>query len=566
MATLIAPVRPVTNAQIARALGLLAQQLQKKGENQFKVRAYRRAAATIAGLGEGLAAEVRAGRDLTRFPNIGKGIAAVVRDLVTGEAGGQMELLLAAAAPLAGLEDYPRLDPKKVARAYKKLGISSVKELKEKLEGGEVKAELGLRAEHHFKQALSDVTEIYLDDAYALADQLRKYLLKNCGASRAEPAGAFRRRVETVGEMSFLVETDSFATTIKKMQAFAGGTTPLKADDRRATFRLPAGPTLVLQRAIGDKWGANLIVATGSEAHLHKLQARSGSLAKWIASPAAGGDEPQAYRSLGLEWIPPELREGRDEVELAARRKLPRLVAVADIKGELHAHSTGSDGTHSIEQMAAKARELEYDFIGITDHSQSLKIARGMSEEALWRQIRRIDQLNERGELGVRVLKSAEVDILANGALDYSAALLKELDYTVCSIHSRFALGKKEQTERIMRAMDNPYFNILGHTTGRLLLKRPGYEVDWERLIRHAVNTGVSFEINASPDRLDLSSEAAREVHRAGIKISINTDAHHVKDFDYLYCGVDVARRAGLETKDVLNCHPWTKVARMMRR
>jgi DNA polymerase (family 10) len=189
-----------------------------------------------------------------------------------------------------------------------------------------------------------------------------------------------------------------------------------------------------------------------------------------------------------------------------------------------------------------------------------------MSEEALWRQIRWIDKLNEQGKLGVRVLKSAEVDILANGALDYSDELLKELDYTVCSIHSRFALGKKEQTERIMRAMDNRYFNILGHTTGRLLLKRPGYEVDWEWLIRHAAKAKVSFEINASPDRLDLSAEAAREVRAAGIKLSINTDAHHVKDFDYLYCGVDVARRAGLEPKDVLNCHPWAKVARMIKR
>jgi DNA polymerase (family 10) len=558
--------QPLTNAQIARALGTLAQQARAKGENQFKVRAYQRAAATIAGLGEPLAAEVRSGRDLTRYPNIGKGIAAAVRDLVNGESKGQMELLLGAPPPLAGLEDFPRLEPKKVLQAYKRLGIASLDELKAKLESGAVKAELGLRAEHHFRQGLSGTTEIYLDDAYALAALLQKYLVKQGGAKRAEPAGAFRRRVETIGELSFLVLTDDFTRVVKKTEAFAGGTTLLKADARRATFRLPAGPALVLQHASEDKWGASLIVATGSEVHLQQLQTRAGSLTKWIASKKASGNEEAAYRSLGLDWIPPELREGRDEVDLAARGQLPRLITVADIRGELHAHTTGSDGMHTIEQMAAKAKALGYDFIGITDHSQSLRIARGMPEEALWRQIRLIDKLNERGALGIRVLKSAEVDILADGTLDYPDALLKELDYTVCSIHSRFALGKREQTERIMRAMDNRHFNILGHTTGRLLLKRPGYEVDWARLIPHAARARVSFEINASPDRLDLPAEAAREVHAAGIKISINTDAHHVRDFDYLYCGVDVARRAGLTATDVLNCHPWSKAARMMRK
>lgn len=566
MAAVSTAARPLTNAQIARALETSAQQLRAKGANPFKVRAYRRAAATIAGLGEGIATEVRSGRDLTRFPNIGSGIAAVIRDLVRGESGGQMEILLLASPVPPELEEYPRLDPKKLAQAYKKLGISSIKELKQKLESGAVKAELGLRTEHHFRQALSGVTEIYLDDAYALAAELKKYLLKQGGAMRAEPAGAFRRRVETIGEMSFLVRTDDFARLIRKLGAFAGGTTLLEANDAKAVFRLPAGPTLVVRQAADEKWGAHLLVATGSEAHLQKLQARFGSLAKWIASRAATGTEQDAYRALGLDWIPPELREGRDEVDLAARGQLPRLVSVADIKGELHAHSTGSDGAHTIEQMAVKALELGYDFIGITDHSQSLRIARGMSEEALWAQIRTIDRLNARGRLGVHVLKSAEVDILADGTLDYPDALLKELDYTVCSIHSRFALGKREQTERLMRAMENPYFNILGHTTGRLLLKRPGYEVDLARLIRHAAGAKVSFEINASPDRLDLSAEAAREVHAAGIKLSINTDAHHVKDFDYLYCGVDVARRAGLEPADVLNCHPWKQVKRLLKR
>jgi DNA polymerase (family 10) len=564
MATVAA--KPLSNAQIARALRVQAQQLQANGENQFKVRAYRRAADTVATANTAIEADVRAGGDLTRFPNIGKGIAAAIKAMVLESTPAQLELLLAGAPPeLAALDEHPRLDPRQVKRAYKKLGIASVEELKEKLASGEVKAQLGLRAEHHFRQALSDVTEIYLDDAYALSARIQNHLLKKCGAVRVEATGPFRRRVETIGELSFLVLSDYFSAVAEKMKTFEGGLEQVSADENRAIYRLPAGPSLTLQRATADKWGANLIVATGSDEHLRKLQAWAGPLTKWIKTTKAGAEEREAYRSLGLDWIPPELREGRDEVDLAAQAKLPVLVTVGDIRGELHAHTTGSDGSHTIEQMAAKARELGYDFLGVTDHSQSLRIAGGMSEAALRQQIRVIDRLNERG-LGVRILKSAEVDILADGSLDYPHDLLAELDYTVCSIHSRFALGKQEQTERLMRAMDNPYFNILGHTTGRLLLKRPGYEVDMDRLIRHAAAARVSFEINASPDRLDLSAEAARAVHAAGIKLSINTDAHHIRDFDYLYCGVDVARRAGLEAKDVLNCYPWSKLVRLMRR
>src|SRR4029079_1504074 len=213
--------------------------------------------------------------------------------------------------------------------------------------------------------------------------------------------------------------------------------------------------------------------------------------------------------------------------ERAAKSALPNLVTTKDIRGELHAHSTSSDGSDSIEDMAEAAREKGYEYIGISDHSQSLKIARGVSVEDLWAQIKYIDKLNGRLR-GFRVLKSAEVDILADGSLDYPDDLLRELDYTVCSIHSRFGLDRQQQTERILRAMDNRYFHILGHSTGRLLLKRPGYDIDIERIILHAKRNGCFFEINSSPDRLDLSAENARLADKAGVKIAISTDAHSV--------------------------------------
>jgi DNA polymerase (family 10) len=220
---------------------------------------------------------------------------------------------------------------------------------------------------------------------------------------------------------------------------------------------------------------------------------------------------------------------------------------------------------HSIPQMAAAAEARGYDYIGITDHSQSLKIAGGVSEEQLWEQIRAIDRINAR-RTGARILKSAEVDILADGALDYPDELLRELDYTICSIHSRFNLGPKQQTERILRAMDNPHFNILGHATGRLLLRRPGYEIEFERIVRHAKAAGCCFEINASPDRLDLSATHARLAADAGVLIAVCTDAHSVKELDYMQCGIDQARRAGLPKAAVLNCLPWRQVQRALRR
>jgi DNA polymerase (family 10) len=324
-------------------------------------------------------------------------------------------------------------------------------------------------------------------------------------------------------------------------------------------FRLPSGITLRIDRAHETNWGAVLIVSTGSVDHLRKLNAELAKL------DGAYPSEEAVYKKLGLSFIEPELREGHDEVELARRGKIPRLVTVADIRGELHAHSTSSDGSHTIEQMAAGARKKGYEYIGISDHSQSLKIAGGVSEENLWKQIRYIDKLNERAG-AIRVLKSAEVDILADGSLDYPDELLKELDYTVCSIHSRFGFDKAAQTDRILRAMDNRYFTILGHATGRLLLKRPGYEIDIERVIEHARTNGCFFEINSSPDRLDLSAENARFVRSADVKVAITTDAHSIREFDHIQGGVDQARRAGFEKESVLNCLSWTEFFRLVRR
>lgn len=556
----------LSNADIARTLGSLAQLLSAQGANPYKVKAYRRAAETILGLGGSVDEKVRRGEDLTPYPGIGNAISSAIREIVLNGKLRQLETLRADVAPeVAALSEYPRLDPKRVLRIYRELGISSLGALKEKLENGELARKLGPRADQHVRQALMASDEMLLFDADPIAAAVERYLRDECGVRQLSPAGEYRQRVELVGEIAFVIQTDDFPAVIAKLQRFGGKTQRVSSGDAHAIFRLPAGILLRVEAAPAAKWGVALILGTGSEDHLQQLEVAAGPLDRLRQSRARYPNEAAVYRKLGLSFIPPELREGHDEIARAAAGTLPALVSVADLRGDLHMHTTASDGAHSIERMAAAARERGYAYIGIADHSQSLRIAGGVSEADLREQIRRIDRLNERLE-GIRILKSAEVDILADGSLDYPNELLRELDYTVCSIHSRFALGKDQQTERILRAMDNPYFNLLGHATGRLLLRRSGYEIDIERVIAHARQAGCCFEINSSPDRLDLSAKHARMAREAGIKIAINTDAHSVGELDFMRCGVDQARRAGLAPADVLNCLPVSKLLKELKR
>jgi DNA polymerase (family 10) len=552
-------LRPLSNAEIARQLVSYAHALQTKGENPYKVRAYRRAAQTIKDLRESIDVLIRAGGDVTRYPGIGKGIAAALGEMVFKGTLGQMEIALSEISPeVAAVSEYPALDPKRAARVFKKFGIDSIAALKQKLDDGSIRNAFGPRMADHFRHAFRDSTLILLDDADQLAAEIERFLITRCGVTRAEVAGDVRRRVESIGEIVFVVETADFSAMLKRVQTFRGGIDLIETGAREATFQLPGSIMLTLHGATAANWGTAVVVATGSSAHLDELE-RVGGLARRAKT------EADVYATVGLSWVPPELREGRGEVAQAANGELPRLVELADVRGDLHMHTTSSDGVDTIEAMAEGARARGYEYIGITDHSQSLKIARGVSIENLWRQIRRIDKLNARLK-GIRILKSAEVDILADGSLDYPNDLLAELDYTICSIHSRFAFGRQQQTERIMRAMDHRAFTILGHATGRLILHRSGYELDLPRIIAHAAARRCTFEINADPDRLDLSADNVRLVAEAGIKVAIGTDAHRVAGLDYMHCGIDVARRAGLSKKAILNTRPLVELQRAFRR
>ena len=555
----------MSNAEIADRLASLAQLMAAGEENSYKVKAYQLAAARLSTFSESLDELVHEESDLTVFPGIGNAIAACIREIVlTGTITKLEKLRGDASAELASISEYPRLDPKRVLRVYKRLGIESIDALKERLASGEIQERFGPRMAQHIRQGLTETHAMLLYRADDLRNSLEEFLLKKCGVRRAQVAGDLRRRVEVIDEISFAVETDDFPGVIGRLERFGGQMPIVSANRHDAIFALSAGIPLRVRTASEDEWGPTLITCTGSKTHLKKLTAVTGPL-RSLKSNGRWPDESSVYENFGLDFIEPELREGHDEVDRAAAGSLPNLVSAADVRGELHAHSTSSDGAHSIEQMARAAQELGYEYIGITDHSQSLKIAHGMPVEDLWKQIRFIDRLNGRPG-GIRILKSAEVDILADGSLDYPDDLLRELDYTVCSIHSRFALNREQQTERLMRAMDNRRFNILGHATGRLLLKRPGYELDMDRLIEHARQQGCFFEINSSPDRLDLSSDNARAAAQSGVRIAISTDAHSMREFGLIRYGLDQARRAGLTKSDVLNCLPWNRLCGLMKR
>ena len=559
------PTTVLNNAEIADRLSALAQMLTLEKANPYKIRAYRRAAAVIRGMGESVDELVRSGADLTEFSGIGAAIAAAIAEIVQTGSLKSLEKLRAQSSPeLVEISAHPRLDPKRVLRIYKKLGIASIEQLRHALENGKVEKVFGVRMAQHVRQGLIPSQAILLYHAHAIRVAIEDFLEKKCAVTKVEAVGDYRRRVETIDRLEFLIEADDFKKVVSCFERFGGRTPLVEQAADSAVFALPSGPLLELRNTQSKKWGLALIRSTGSKAHLRKLARVTGSLAELERKNSFVGED-EFYRAFRMQFIPPELREGLDETQQAREGTLPRLVTRKDMRGDLHTHTEASDGADTLKDMVIAARELGYEYVGITDHSQSLKIAQGLSTERLRQQIRAIDKLNERVD-GIRILKSAEVDILADGSLDYPDDLLKELDYTVCSIHSRFSMGKEAQTERILRAMDNRYFNILGHATGRLLLKRPGYEIDFERVLEHAKQNGCFFELNSSPDRLDVSAENARMAKAAGVMIAISTDSHSTPEYETIYFGIEQARRAGLEKSSVLNCQPWKTVEKLFAR
>lgn len=569
---------PVQNAEIAEMFDQTAELLEIKGDNPFRSRAYRNAARVIERLPRSITSLLKAGEDLSELPGIGKDLAGKIAAIVTTHKFSVLDRLkrelpgdLGEIAALAGL------GPKRVKLLYDKLAVRSLEDLRRAIRSGRLRElrGFGAKSEQKLAAALAKPQaegRFKLSDAEAEAEALLNYLR---GGSRDQVvvAGSYRRRRDTVGDLDIVVATQDGAKMGEMLTRYENVASTLAHGPTRTTVVLRSRLQVDLRVVPLVSYGAALMYFTGSKAHNIALRGLANDRG-WKLNEyglfdgrrrIAGATEEEIYRKLGLAVIPPEMREDRGEIALARAGKLPRLIALGDIRGDLHVHSNWSDGTAPIADMAAAAKARNYDYIAITDHSQHVTVAHGLDTARLGRQIEEIDRLNEKLD-GFAILKGAEVDILADGRLDLPDRILSRLDIVVAAVHYKFDLSRKLQTERIIRAMDNKYVSIIAHPTGRLIGEREPYEVDIEALVAAAVSRGCCLELNADPDRLDLVDIHAHAAKSAGVKLAISTDAHAVAGFSNMRFGVDQARRGWLEPSDVINALPLPRLRRLLRR
>lgn len=566
----------ITNKTVAALLEEIADLVEIDGTEARKAASYRRAARTVSGLREDLRAYVETGR-LEELPGIGPAIAAKIRDFYQR---GSTRLLdeLRARIPegVRALLAVPGLGPRTLGRLYRELDVTSAADLRQVLESGaaarlpgfgERKARKLLEALDHAGQQGERVP---MGQALPLAQALVMELEKLPGVERAAYAGSLRRGRDTVKDVDLVAaarDGEAVAAAFSRLPVVAE---VLARGSTRVTVRVESGLQVDLRVVPPEAFVPALHHFTGSAAHNTRLRARARARGLRIneygiyrvssggeaGEPLAVPDEEALYRHLGLAYIPPELREDRGEIEAAEEGRLPRLVEAGDLRGDLHVHSRWSDGAASIREMAEAARARGYRYLAICDHSRSLRVAHGLEIEDLRAQWREIEELNREyagAGISFRVLKGAEVDILKDGRPDFPDEVLAELDIVVASVHSHLRLDRAAMTERLLAAMENPHVDVIGHPTGRRLGIRDPYEVDLEAVIDAAARTGTVLEINASPERLDLADEAARQAAERGVMLCINTDAHAPAQLEQIAFGVTVARRAWLEPRHILN-------------
>jgi DNA polymerase (family X) len=559
---------PIHNSEIAGVFSQIADLLEIEGANEFRVRAYRRAARTIRGYSRTMVDLLDEGEDLTQISGIGDDLADKIQELVrTGGLSQLDDLHDRIPSGLAEMLRISGLGPKRVRQIYKELGVTDIDELEMAANRGEIRAldGFGPKTEKAIIKALSDrdaqKERTPLFEAEEVAKPLLSFLRDIEGVKRAEIAGSFRRRKETVGDLDVLVIAEDGAKTIERFAAYEDVTEVISQGKTRSTVIFRSGLQVDLRVVSEESYGSALFYFTGSKDHNiavrniaveHDLKVNEYGVFEEDDERVAGETEEGIYALFDMGCIPPELREDRGELAAAREDRLPTLITLDDIKGDLHMHTTDSDGDADLAGMATAARDRGYAYVAITDHSPKVAVTQGVGAETLIRQIDAIDRLNDEIE-GIRVLKSIEVDILEDGKLDLPDDVIARLDLCLCSIHSHFGLSSSKQTERIIRAMDNPNFSILTHPTGRRIGQREGYAVDMEKVMAAALERGCYLEINAHPRRLDLDDVHSKLAKEMGLKVAINTDAHSTADLDYMRFGVGQARRGWIEADDVLN-------------
>ncbi len=571
---------PVHNADIADIFDEIADLLEIEDANPFRVRAYRNAARTLRGTGREVRTLLAQGEDLTRLPGIGHDLAAKIEEIVeTGHTAMLDKLHKRLPPDLSELLKIPGLGPKRVKALYHELDIHTLEQLHRAARDGRLRElpGFGLKTEqrilHAIESRVGSSERFKLALAAQYAEPLVEYLRAVPGVSRVVIAGSYRRARETVGDIDILVTADSGSPVMQRFTGYDEVREIVSRGPTRATVILRCGLQVDMRLVGEENYGAALHYFTGSKAHNIAIRTLARQRGLKIneygvfrgSERVAGATETSVFKSVGLPCIPPELRENRGEIEAARKGLLPELVKLADLKGDLHAHTVATDGHNSIEQMAQAARSRGFEYLAITEHSRRLTVARGLTPERLLKQMDEIDRLNEELE-GITLLKGIEVDILEDGRLDLPDDILGQLDLVVAAVHSRFNLSRRRQTERILRAMDHPHFTLLAHPGGRLIQQREPYDVDMLRIIRHARRRGCFLELNAHPERLDLLDSYCRLARDEGVLISINSDAHSTMDFDNLKYGVGQGRRGWLEKKDVLNTRPLGKLRGLLKR
>jgi DNA polymerase (family 10) len=570
----------VTNSEVADIFYEVADILEIQGANQFRVRAYRNAARTVSSLGRSVADMIAEGEHLTELQGIGEDLARKIEEIVETGSLRQLEDLKSETSPeLTKLLDIEGLGPKRVKQLHEALGVNTLEELQEAAEADKIEGLAGFGSVLQAKILESvrgkqgQEERIQLRTAEDLARPLVDYLRSLDAVKRIEIAGSYRRRKETVGDLDILTISDDWEKVSDHFVGYDAVVDVVSQGKTRSSVILRTGLQVDLRVVSPESYGAALFYFTGSKAHniaIRNLAIDQGMKVNEYGvfkddKRVAGETEEEIYDLFDLAFIPPELREDRGEIEAARKGGLPRLVTVEDIRGDLQMHTDASDGRATLEEMVRGAQERGYEYIAITDHSPHVAVTQGLDAEALAEQIDKIDAMNDKLD-GIRILKAIEVDILEDGSLDLPDDVLKRLDLTLCSIHSNFGLSREKQTERIIRAMDNPNFRILAHPTGRRIGDRAPIDVDLERVMKAALERNRFMEVNAQPDRLDLNDIYAKLAKEMGLKLSISTDAHSPDELAFMRYGVYQARRGWLEADDVLNTRSWRELKALLAR
>ena len=554
------------NRELADLFEKMADILEFTGENPFKISAYRKASRIIGDLTQDIE-EIAEQGELKNIPGIGEGMAQkVVEYLKTGKISRFEEVKKGVPDELIAIMDIPGMGPKTLALIHKERGINNLSQLEKAVEDssltdlpgmGEKKIENIKRGIQLLKQSKGRMN---LGVAFPVAKRIVETLRQKTGSKKIEWAGSLRRMKENIGDIDILATGLDKEKIIQAFIHLPEVKEVLASGETKASVIVERGTQIDLRVVEEDSYGAALQYFTGSKGH--NIHLRGIAKAKGIKineygvfkgkKKIGGKEEKDVYRSLGIDWIEPELREDRGEIEAAQKGRLPKLVEETEIKGDLHVHSKWSDGTSSIEEIARAALKKSYQYVAICDHSKSLKIAHGLDESRLMEQIDEIDRINEKMK-GFQILKGTEVDILSDGKLDLPEIILEKLDIVIGAIHSGFKQDKAKMTKRIIRALENPYIHILAHPSGRLLGARDPYEVEIEEVMEAAKKYGKALEINAYFERLDLDDIHCRKAKEMGIRVAIGTDSHHLDQMWMMSLGVAVAKRGWLEAKDILN-------------